>query len=486
MENILDKTETMADCLLKMELPNPIIKGIKKQKFMHPTVVQSAIFSLFGKKSKILVESGPATGKTIGAVFSSLAHLLKTAEGTIVLLVVPHAQFQEQVYNAVNPIIKGNSISCDIIKQRESYLNNTQARVLIGSVGEIIKVFQANLITANDLSGLIFDEAEYASSFGNIHRIVELVQYLKGKISFEKKSVFIVTGDGINESLETIRDSLGEKFTKIRSVDEEPEKDEGEDGDEKKQTQGHLLKDILKQYFYVSNELQMFSAFYLAFKFQIFKGRTIVVTDNLEKAYKLKLFLDTAHIGIAQVYNPEHSLNIRAYNLSLLNGGGIDYLIITKEFLSDIKKYRKKLTAPRCLSNVVFFDSIVNYDDYTRFIGLIKGVREVSSSTNSDSSNNVLFLVTSGVKEDSETKSCLLKLLNKQKSKYGQILFENYPVPEHDVKGFNYRMESVLVATTPGRIKLFRLIEVKKMILKAKSMKVFRINLTTDIFCRES
>ena len=50
MENQFDTTQTMVDAVMKMNLPNSITKSVKKQNIKHPTVVQSAIFSVLDKK----------------------------------------------------------------------------------------------------------------------------------------------------------------------------------------------------------------------------------------------------------------------------------------------------------------------------------------------------------------------------------------------------------------------------------------------------
>lgn len=51
-------------------------------------------------------------------------------------------------------------------------------------------------------------------------------------------------------------------------------------------------------------------------------------------------------------------------------------------------------------------------------------------------------------------------------------MFENLPIPEKDVISFNYRVGALYKTINKSKIKLFRMIELKKIMLKAKSMKV--------------
>jgi hypothetical protein len=62
--------------------------------------------------------------------------------------------------------------------------------------------------------------------------------------------------------------------------------------------------------------------------------------------------------------------------------------------------------------------------------------------------------------------------MNKQKKKFGEVLLQPLPIPEPDIKSFTYRVEDIQNSLTKARVKTFRLMELKKSILKAKSMKV--------------
>lgn len=141
MESLLDTSKTMVDSVLKMGLPNSITKSVKKQKFLNPTIVQSAIFSVFGRKSKLLVESGSMTGKTIGALLYTMATTIKEANGNIILVIVPHKQFKDTILQSIIPIVKGADFRCSDIQPRESYLDQGITRVLVGSVLDVIRAF---------------------------------------------------------------------------------------------------------------------------------------------------------------------------------------------------------------------------------------------------------------------------------------------------------------------------------------------------------
>jgi len=70
-------------------------------------------------------------------------------------------------------------------------------------------------------------------------------------------------------------------------------------------------------------------------------------------------------------------------------------------------------------------------------------------------------------------KEKFLDLLDKQRTSFGKILFEPIPINQTDISAFNYRMENCVNMITKNQIKLYRMCELKKLMLKNKKMRVY-------------
>lgn len=375
-----------------------------------------------------MVETSQKTGKTIGAVLLALSHLIKNKNGNKICVIVPHKNFRGSVYNSILEVLKGSMVKLGILSKESNYAEPRNIYVIVDTFENFVEYFRDQILDVNDLSGIIVDETEYSSTFSNIHRLIELINYLKSKLSLKEKSVFVLTSDAENECIEPVKNTFGVKFTVLKDIkkdaDEEGSDNEDESNPLKKQTEDEDLEDsasgeeddnkngaedsgkdglskkknssvlnsILNQYYLLATERELFSALFILYKFDVFSGSTILVVQDLTEAYRLKMFFDAVEVGVAQVYNQELSLNIRAYNLSTLNSGTIKFLVVTKDFLQDLKTNKTKLNPPRNLKNLIFFKCDVNYDEYVRFMGHLNAIQTLNASQASDFNNRMLIL----------------------------------------------------------------------------------------------
>lgn len=418
-DTALETSENLPQILQELGLPKAILSTIKKLNWEHPTFIQSALFSLAGKRQHFLVETGQKTGKTVGAVLFALSHLIKHKNGNKICVIVPHKNFRGNVYNSVLEVLKGSMVKLGVLSRESSYSEPRNIYVIVDTFENFAEYFRDQILDAADLSGVIVDETEYSGTFSNIHRLIELISYFKAKVALQEKSVFVLTSDAENECVEPVKNSFGVRFTVLKDIKKDEELDHSdsyseskeeavdEEGDiktesklteqskAKKTTNSNseinaeeaskgksstVLSSILSQYFLLASEKELLSAIFILYKFKVFQESTIIVTQDLTEAYRLKMFLDAVGVGIAQVFNQELSLNIRAYHLSTLNSGTITFLIVTKDFLQDLKTNRAKLNAPRNLKNLIFFKCDINYDEYVRFMGHLRAIQSLNTS----------------------------------------------------------------------------------------------------------
>ena len=476
----LDTSSDLLKVLKGKSLHKQVIANLKAMKAVHPTVIQSTLLDLCGRKRNIVVEASSGSGKTIGALLFTLSHMAAQTENTAMSIgfVVPSHNFINNAYKRLFEVVKHAPIrlvNLDSEKQTEREVGKDMITVFVGSYLSFYKCFQEEKIPIQEFAYFVFDDLEYSISLGNNHKLLQLCRYLTSKMSEEKRNFILVSGNTELETFKELKDAFGVKFTNLRltSDDQKNQTEELMEANDKDADQrADIIRTMMKQYYFIGSELQMYSCFYLIAKFDVFKGCILIVAETLNDAYKLKVFLDRAHTGEAQVYNTEGVINIRAYNLALFNGASIRYLVVTKDFLSDQKKNKKSIQSLKSIKNIVFFNCELDYNQYSLFLNQFKGAVGLGGAQNVDIGYKVLYLALHKLEEELKPKESLMAILSKQKEKFGQILFAPLPISLTDIDAFVYRVENVLIPITTKRVKAFRLIELKRNILKNKNMKV--------------
>lgn len=477
----LDTTVDFPKELKARGLHRQVIANLKTLQIQHPTVIQASLLGLAGKKKNVVIEAPPGSGKTTGALFFALAAMAANPESKAlsVGLVVPSHNFINNAYQRLFEVVKHAPIrlvNLDSEKQTSKETGKDVTTIFIGSYMSFFKCFQEDKVPVQDFAFFIWDDTEYSISLGNNHKLLQLSRYLTTKLPEEQKAFVIISGNTELESFKELKEAFGVKFTslKLQGETEKPKTEQlMETAESDTDLRADLVRTMMRQYYYIGTDLQLVSCCYLISKFEVFRGGILVVAESLNDAYRLKIFFDRAYCGEAQVYNTEGVINIRAYNMALFNGGSIRFLIVPKEFLSDQKKNKKTVQSLKSVKNIVFFNCELDYNLYSGFLNLFKTSLGVVSAKNVEIGYKVLFLAAQKIDEELKPKEALLSLMSKQKDKFGQVLFEPLPIPVSDIDSFVYRVENVLTPITIKKIKVFRLIELKRNILKNKNMKTY-------------
>ena len=482
----IDTSVTFSSILKARDIPKTILTNMKSKAIRHPTLIQKTLFDMYGKKRNYVVEGGSNSGKTTGCILYSICEVIEEKERMSIGVVVPNHKFIVNVYSRILDFVQHSNIrlvNLDSEKQVERESGKENTTVYIGSYLSFFKCFQENRLPIEDFVSFIFDDIEYSISLGSTSKLIQLCRYLKSKIPAEKRSFFLVTSNSKLDHFNEIKDSFEVKFTNLKIVGEEdPVDDKVED-----EQRADIMRTLIKQHYYIGTETLLYSCLYLVAKFEVLKGSIMIVAEDVDSAYKIKIFLDRAATGEAQVYNTEGVINIRGYNVALFNGGTIRYLIVPKEFLKDHKKNKNAIQTLKNVRNLVFFNCDLLYDEYLGFINQFKGALNLNSTKNLELGYKVLYLAQSNLEEDLKPKEALLNLMSHQKNRFGQVLFEPLPIQTTDIENFTYRVETVLGPISGKVVKIYKLMELKKNILKNVNMKVlsYHIEILRDTRVRK-
>jgi hypothetical protein len=217
----------------------------------------------------------------------------------------------------------------------------------------------------------------------------------------------------------------------------------------------------------------------------------------------MRLFIERAGLGKSKLYNPKHPKQVKKYNLSLFVSGQASYLISTVDFFADYDRDRKHLKKLNNLESLFFVNARVSPELYMEYINLLQGrINYMNKKTFRE--HNIIFFITKlpyskeqirqrsiyiyimvNLKDEERqdesekeqtSREALEMIMSAQVGTYGRILMEPLAIDAADAELFSYRISNLMKSLSPYQIKLARLIENKKMILKSSKMKEYFYN----------
>lgn len=258
--------------------------------------------------------------------------------------------------------------------------------------------------------------------------------------------------------------------------------------------------DSLTQYVVKCTEFEKFLFTFVIIKLRLIKGKILLFVNDIDRCYKLKLFLEQFSIKSC-VLNSELPLNSRYHIVEEFNRGIYDYLIATDESElkgeqdSDNEASDKEEEEDKTLSKkknkkahkdkeygvargidfqgvvaVINFDFPTSAKAYTHRIGRTArgGQRGMSLS----------FVVTKEFVQDNKDVArgknvddeVVFDRVEKQQTEKGAEL-KTYSFEQKNVAGFKYRVEDALKAVNKLSIKEARIKEIKREILNSEKLK---------------
>ncbi|KAI9799968.1 MAG: ATP-dependent DNA/RNA helicase [Sarcosagium campestre] len=296
-----------------------LLQGVAKQQFAEPTPVQSEAIPLALEGKDILARAKTGSGKTVAYLLPILHLILKrkaeaqSRKCTSALILVPTRELAEQVYQVVVSLTAYCVKDVQAVNLTHKVPESVQ-RSLLADLPDIVIATPARAalnITSSTLSlkglcHLVIDEADLVLSYG-------YEQDLQNVSSVIPKGVqtFLMSATLTNEV-----DSLKSLFCRdpvILKLDEQ-------DGD-----QG-----ALSQYVVRCGEDEKFLLIYVIFKLQLLKGKCIIFLADIDRCYRLKLYLEQYGTKSC-ILNSELPVNSRIHVVEQFNKNVYDIIIASDE-----------------------------------------------------------------------------------------------------------------------------------------------------------
>ncbi|PPJ54380.1 hypothetical protein CBER1_07755 [Cercospora berteroae] len=306
-----------------LNLDARLLQSVNKQKFSAPTLVQSKTILLALSGKDVLARAKTGSGKTLAYLLPTIHAILQRKAGsqktkaTTTLILVPTKELATQVTKSVKEATTfcASDIKCENITRNEDQ-SVTRARltelpdIVVATPARANQWVNSEVLKLEGLKHLIIDEADLVLSYDGEEDLRALASLLPDGVQKLMMSATLKT------EIDTLTSLFFAEETKPEILDLSAE--------EAKE------KATLAQYTLRTAEDEKFLLIYAIFKLQLIRGKVIVFVADIDRCYRVKLFLE--QFGIRScVLNSELPVNSRLHVVEEFNRGVYDIIIAADE-----------------------------------------------------------------------------------------------------------------------------------------------------------
>ncbi|KAI0917991.1 hypothetical protein AcW1_006982 [Taiwanofungus camphoratus] len=309
-------------------LDSRILRALADLGFARPTLVQKKAIPLALENRDVLARARTGSGKTAAYSIPVVQKILNakanipseelTKQVTRALILVPTRELAEQVSAHLNgllaycdkEVIVGN-VSAGTSTHMQRTLLSDNPDIVIATPSRALVLLQSKAMILNSLDTLVIDEADLILSYGHDE---DVRQIFNGGYLPKLYQSFLMSAT-MTEDVEALK-GLALRTPVILKLEE----DEDDAAN-------------LTQYSVRCSEVDKFLLTYVILKLKLIKGKCILFVNDVDRCYRLKLFLEQFSIKSC-VLNSELPLNSRYHVVQEFNKGVYDYIIASDESAS--------------------------------------------------------------------------------------------------------------------------------------------------------
>ncbi|KAH7922319.1 DEAD-domain-containing protein [Leucogyrophana mollusca] len=302
-----------------------LLRALADIGFARPTLVQAKAIPLALEGRDILARARTGSGKTaaycipivqkILSVKSSSVPSDSNLQSTRALILVPTRELSEQVATCLRSLLSYcdkdvviANVATGTATHLERALLADRPDIVISTPSRALGLLQSKALSLSSLDSLVIDEADLILSYGHD----EDVRQIFGGGHLPKVYQSFLMSATMTDDVETLK-GLALRSPAILKLEE------GEDE-----------AALLSQYSVQCSEVDKFLLTYVILKLRLIKGKCILFVNDVDRSYRLKLFLEQFSIKSC-VLNSELPLNSRYHTVQEFNKGVYDYIIATDE-----------------------------------------------------------------------------------------------------------------------------------------------------------
>ncbi|TKA25315.1 hypothetical protein B0A50_06219 [Salinomyces thailandicus] len=307
-----------------LNLDSRLVQAINSEKFATPTPVQTKAIPLALAGQDVLARAKTGSGKTLAYLLPLLHAILarhasdgKKVARTTALILVPTKELATQVTGALKTFTAfcAGGIRFENISRKEDPAV-TKARlaekpdVVVATPGQASKWLDQEALQVDGLRHLVIDEADLVLNYGYEDDLQTLSTALPPGVQK------IMTSATLRTEIDTLTALFFPDAAKPAILDLSAEE--------------AAEKPRLAQYTVRTAEADKFLLIYTIFKLQLIKGKVIIFVADIDRCYRVKLFLE--QFGVRGcVLNSELPVNSRLHVVEEFNKGVYDIIIAADE-----------------------------------------------------------------------------------------------------------------------------------------------------------
>jgi ATP-dependent RNA helicase DDX56/DBP9 len=313
-----------------LKLDPRLLQAVSKSGYTAPTPIQAQAIPLALQGKDVLAQSKTGSGKTATYVIPVLQAVLhrKTslsdsrAASTQVLVLVPTRELADQVQKTITALssLCSKDVKCVNLTQRvsDAVLNailSDTPDVVVSTPGRANQFLSSGKLVLDNISQLVLDEADLVLSYGYEEDINAIA-----KVIPRAAQVFFMSAT-LTSDIDALKTTLCRDPVIVKIQEKEED---------------------LSQYVVRCAEDEKFLLVFVIFKLRLVRGKTIIFVDDVDRSYRLKLYLEQFGIGSC-ILNSELPVNSRLHVVQEFNKGLYKILIAAddQEVLGGVHKHEK-------------------------------------------------------------------------------------------------------------------------------------------------
>ncbi|TGO28226.1 hypothetical protein BPAE_0030g00110 [Botrytis paeoniae] len=295
-----------------------LLQGIAKQNFQSPTLVQSKAIPLTLEGRDILARAKTGSGKTAAYLLPILHSILKRKElsptqCTTALILVPTRELADQVYKTVESFTAFCAKDVRAVNLTQRVSDAVQRSLLADSPDIVIATPARASLNANtsalslaNLTHMVIDEADLVLSYGYDEDLQNVAKIMPKGVQT------VLMSATLTSEVETLK-GLFCRNPEVLQLEEAEDEGEG-----------------VSQFVVKCAEDEKFLLTYVIFKLKLIKGKCIIFVGDIDRCYRLKLFLE--QFGTRScILNSQLPVNSRIHVVEEFNKNVYDIIIASDE-----------------------------------------------------------------------------------------------------------------------------------------------------------
>ncbi|KAF2224349.1 ATP-dependent RNA helicase DBP9 [Elsinoe ampelina] len=313
------KSNKPAPSFSTLPLDPRLLQSLTAQQFSAPTPIQSRAIPLLLQGKDVLARARTGSGKTAAYALPLLHRILAqkstgndTGKKVSGLILVPTKELAAQVTKAVAAFAQfcGQMVKVENLtrKEEEGVLRARVAGgpdVVVATPSRALGLVNAGVLGLEGLVGCVIDEADLVLSYGHEEDLKALSEVVP------EGTQMVLVSATLRKEVETLKALFCPQAVVLEMEDREEE--------------GKLRQFVVK-----CGEDEKFLLAYAIFMLKLIKGKVIVFVADIDRCYRLKLFLE--QFGIRScVLNSELPANSRIHAVEEFNRNVYDIIIASDE-----------------------------------------------------------------------------------------------------------------------------------------------------------